>query len=63
MAWLAIDKDGRETIYERRPSRGDSEWFPHTIEDFIELPKGSIHKLIGRELTWEDEPVELKDEE
>lgn len=28
--------------------------------DVIELPKGSIKKLIGRELTWNDEPVELK---
>lgn len=28
----------------------------------IRLPKGSIRKLIGRELTWEDEPVELKEE-
>lgn len=28
----------------------------------IDLPKGSIRKLIGRELTWEDEPVELKEE-
>lgn len=26
----------------------------------IILPKGSIEKLIGRKLTWEDEPVELK---
>lgn len=26
----------------------------------ITLPKGTIKKLIGRELTWEDEPVELK---
>lgn len=24
----------------------------------VELPKGSIKKLIGRELTWEDEPFE-----
>lgn len=24
------------------------------------LPKGSIKKLIGKELTWDDEPVELK---
>ena len=29
-------------------------------EGCIVLPKGSIKKLIGRELTWEDEPVELK---
>ena len=26
----------------------------------ISLPKGSIKKLIGRDLKWEDEPVELK---
>lgn len=26
----------------------------------IELPKGSIKKLIGCDLTWDDEPVELK---
>ena len=25
----------------------------------IQLPKGTIKKLLGRELTWEDEPVEL----
>ena len=25
----------------------------------IELPRGSIEKLIGRKLTWEDEPVEI----
>lgn len=24
------------------------------------LPKGSIKKLIGKELTWNDEPVKLK---
>lgn len=25
----------------------------------ITLPKGTIKKLIGRDLTWEDEPVEI----
>ena len=28
----------------------------------FQLPKGSIKKLIGKELTWKDEPVELKEE-
>ena len=28
----------------------------------ISLPKGSIKKLIGRDLDWNDEPVELKEE-
>lgn len=27
--------------------------------DGVELPKGSIEKLIGRKLSWVDEPVEL----
>ena len=26
----------------------------------LSIPKGSIKKLIGRKLTWNDEPVELK---
>lgn len=25
----------------------------------IELPKGTIKKLIGKDLTWEDDPVEI----
>ena len=29
-------------------------------EEGIDLPKGSIKKLIGRELSWSDDPVELK---
>ena len=28
----------------------------------IELPQGTIKKLIGRELTWNDEPVKLKED-
>lgn len=32
-------------------------------EEGIDLPKGSIKKLIGRELSWQDEPVELKEEQ
>lgn len=30
--------------------------------DVVRFPKGTIRKLIGRELSWEDEPVELKEE-
>ncbi len=26
----------------------------------IELPKGTVYKLLGKELTWDDEPVELQ---
>ncbi|MCI9284342.1 MAG: fructan hydrolase [Muribaculaceae bacterium] len=66
MAFVATDKDGSEWIYERKPFRkfrDDDAWSPSGLErECLELPSGSIRKLIGRELTWEDEPVELKGE-
>lgn len=70
MAWVAVNKDGTEIIARGKPERGwGSQW--GYSEEFeieseagyidieIELPKGSVYKLIGKELTWSDEPVEL----
>lgn len=67
MAWLAVDKDGTENIYYLKPERKIEYWVaeenqPEYYRDMIELPKGSIKKLIGKELSWEGEPVELKEE-
>lgn len=61
MTWVAVDKDGSEWVYRGVPKRCENDvWFDTYWEENIELPKGSIKKLIGRDLTWEDEPVELK---
>ena len=59
MAQVIVDKIGKELISQIEPFRvGD-----YQIDDSIfHLPKGSIKKLIGRELTSEDESVELKEE-
>lgn len=72
MAWLAVDKENHEYIFQNYPKRNGASWFdaiftidsnlefgiiPYYLD--IELPKGSIKKLIGRELSWEDEPVEI----
>lgn len=79
MAWLAVNKNGSETIFAFRPFRRDPDksicklWEPEYWSDEnsneydnedtgIALPKGTIKKLIGKTLTWEDEPVELKEE-
>lgn len=64
MAFVATDKDGSEWIYKEKPFReNDKRWFPSDeAHDCFDLPKGSIRKLIGRELTFEDKPVELKGE-
>ena len=60
MTWVAVDKNGYEFIYRDKPClRFDTYWYAGD-EHFVELPKGSIKKLIGRKLTWEDEPVKLK---
>ena len=75
--WISIDealpdckinvigrcRDGR--IYPFEPYRVTYYW---TCEIYtyspvpITLPKGFIKNLIGRDLTWEDNPVELKEE-
>ena len=61
MAWLAVDKNGYENISNNKPFRtgaiGLNSW--DNDEQLVELPKGSIKRLIGRELTWDDEPVEF----
>lgn len=62
MAWVAVDKDGAESIFTLKPSRTDHDSFAPDFCDEISLPKGSIKKLIGRDLDWNDEPVELRNE-
>lgn len=66
MAWLAVDKSGEEYIYDYEPVRANNFYWTadcdkhgESIGESVELPKGSIKKLIGRDLTWDDEPVEI----
>lgn len=68
MAWVAVQHSGDEYVYDRKPVLYGWDWYVPDYEDsfdcepngFVKLPKGSIKKLIGRELNWSDEPVELK---
>lgn len=64
MAWLAVNKDGSETIFQDEPKRiklGGGTWVtPCGDIDCVSLLEGSIEKLIGKKLTWEDESVEMK---
>lgn len=66
MAYLCVDKDGTEWVCSDKPSREpymddgyqtDSVW---CSDEQVELPKGSIEKLIGNYLTWCDEPVMIE---
>lgn len=69
MAWVAVNYNGQEIISQyslKRARSSDYEfkridvWTSGYDSKFV-LPKGSIKKLIGYELTWSDEPVELKE--
>lgn len=76
MAWVATDTYGDEYIFQNKPKRDGNWWADPIYESFdgqggtlthhhnsdILLPKGVIKKLIDRDLSWEDEPVELKEE-
>ena len=63
MAWVAVDKNGDEVIFDFEPHRWNKFCSAEDFSDDIYLlPKGTIKKLIGRELTCEDNPVELKEE-
>ena len=63
MAWVAVTKQGREFISMCKPIRVTDEdnyygWKDTFTE--VSLYSGSIKKLIGRELSFSDEPVELE---
>ena len=65
MAWLAINKDDSEWIFEYNPSVNPEtgEWWPDFVlipAMGIELPKGTIEKILGYKLTFETSPVEIK---
>lgn len=63
MAWVVVDEDGLENICSEKPYRKyNCVWQVSRAADVVFLPSGSIKKLIGRELSWSDEPVELKED-
>ena len=58
MAWLVVDKDGTEMIFESKPSRGEKYWIGRGKCNFIKLSSGTAIKINGgRKLSWTDEPV------
>ncbi len=64
MAWVSYDNVNEEMIWSHKPKRSKGlggMWVKReNTFNWFSLPKGSIKKLIGRELDWNDKPVELK---
>ena len=62
--FVATDKNGGEFIYSMRPSRGHQLWVHAGTH--VEVPKGTIQRLLNYPLTWDDdcqEIVEYKDKD
>lgn len=61
--FLAVNKDGTEVISHCPMNRDEDEWVSLTEDNYgcpedmaFKIPKGTIRKIIGKELTWADEP-------
>lgn len=63
MPYLTVDNLGNEAIFENKPIREMHIWssYNRDYDSIIYLPKGTIKKMLSKELKWEDEPVELKE--
>lgn len=61
MAWLCCDEDGTDVLFVEKPSRNIEEgaWVRGKDTRIVELRKGASKQLLGRSLTWKDEPVEI----
>lgn len=66
-SWLAVNKDGKENIYLEKPEKKQYTDLKGNLQEYwddgndysIPIPKGTIEKLTGKRITWEDEPIEL----
>lgn len=77
MAWLAVDSNGDEYIFQKKPFRDslsyevlnrdvipvNSIFWNDNDATGIKLLKGSIEKLIDRKINWKDEPIKYGDDE
>lgn len=63
--WPPIEKQDKRIKNRKQVLSKDDQYawvWPYCTEEggqIVYLPKGSIKKLIGKTLTWEDEPYEL----
>lgn len=64
--FVAVDEDGEEWIYEEKPVRHSWFWDCEDEVISIEVPKGTIQRLLNYPLTWDDdcqEIIEYKDKD
>ena len=62
---LAVDKDNSVWLYDKKPARlqtldtNSKTWAIMPEDNCIQTSKEVMLKLLGKELTWSDEPIEI----
>lgn len=64
-AYLAVEPNGNELIFSESPRRIDEYstcgWFcSNNSTQCVNVPRGTIKKITGKTITWEDEPIKLE---
>lgn len=59
MAFVVVNKNGEEWVFEDRPYSINGYWETTGILKANRIPKGSIRKLIGKDMSFKDVPIEL----
>ena len=64
-AYLAVEPNGNELIFSETPCRIDEHstcgWFcSSNSSQCVSVPRGTIKKITGKTITWEDEPIKLE---
>ena len=64
MPFLAVDKNETEKVFTYKPDKDGSygQWVSSFPNVGVRIPSGTIEKLIGRKITWSDNPVELTED-
>lgn len=69
--WIAVNRNGNEVLFntnycpyresfQRNLCYPQTFWATDSVMDMQVLKRGTIKKLIGRELTWEDSPQQVE---
>lgn len=60
MPYLATDKDGSEAVFATEPIRMNGYWDSRFVNSHhVDLPSGTIKKITGKSLSWDDEPIKI----
>lgn len=64
MAWLAVDEDKMAWVFKSKPHRKThptmSDYWESEDGNCYPIDREAIDVILGREMTWDDEPVEIK---